>query len=96
MSELDAALAARKVHRVAIPVDLPQDPGELRANLQQRRTALDTRESSARAALARLDAEHGLPAALGELALAAWVVTHVPELPVTRALRLDHRLVRGA
>ena len=83
MSELDAALAARKVHRVAIPADLPQDPGELRANLQQRRTALDTRESSARAALARLDAEHEVPAALGEVALAAWVVTHVPELPVT-------------
>jgi V/A-type H+-transporting ATPase subunit I len=55
----------------------------LRANLQQRRTALDTREASARAALARLDAEHDVPAALGEVALAAWVVTHVPELPVT-------------
>jgi V/A-type H+-transporting ATPase subunit I len=83
MSELDAALAARKVHRVAIPADLPQDPDELRANLRQRRTALDTRESSARAALARLDAQHEVPAALGEVALAAWVVTHVPELPVT-------------
>jgi len=55
----------------------------LHANLQQRRTALDTRESSARAALARLDAEYEVPAALGEIALAAWVVTHVPELPVT-------------
>ena len=83
MGELDAALAARKVHRIALPADLPQDPGELHANLQQRRTALDTRESSARAALARLDAEHEVPAALGEIALAAWVVTHVPELPVT-------------
>jgi len=83
MGELDAALAARKVHRVALPPDLPQDPGELRANLQQRRVALDTRETSARAALARFDAEHEVPAALGEVALAAWVVTHVPELPVT-------------
>ena len=96
MSELDAALAARKVHRVAIPADLPQDPGELRTNLQQRRTALDTRESSARAALARLDAEHAVPAALGEVALAAWVVTHAPGTPGDGALRLDHRLVRGA
>jgi len=78
-----AALASRKGHRIALPPDLPQDPGELHAHLQQRRGALDTRESSARAALARLDAEHDVPAALGELALAAWVVTHVPELPVT-------------
>ena len=83
MGELDGALAARKVHRIALPPDLPQDPRELQSNLEQRRTALDTRESSARAALAKLDAEHGVPAALGEVALAAWVVTHVPELPVT-------------
>jgi V/A-type H+-transporting ATPase subunit I len=83
MSELDATLAARKVHRVAIPADLPQDPDELRANLQQRRTALEARESAARAALARLDVTHEVPAALGDIALAAWVVTHVPELPVT-------------
>jgi V/A-type H+-transporting ATPase subunit I len=55
----------------------------LHADLQQRRTALEARESSARAALARLDAEHEVPAALGEITLAAWVVTHVPELPVT-------------
>ena len=83
MGELDAALAARKVHRIALPADLPQDPRELHLNLEQRRTALDTRESSARTALAKLDAEHGVPAALGEIALAAWVVSHVPELPVT-------------
>ena len=53
------------------------------ATLATRRDALDARERAARDALAQLDATHGLPAALGELALAAWIVTHVPELPVT-------------
>jgi len=83
MAELDAAMAARKVHCIALPRDLPADPGQLQATMQQRRARLDERETAARTALARFDATHGLPAALGELALAAWVVTHVPELPVT-------------
>ena len=83
MAELDAAMAARKVHCIALPRDLPADAGQLQATMQQRRAKLDERETAARTALARLDAAHGLPAALGELALAAWVVTHVPELPVT-------------
>jgi V/A-type H+-transporting ATPase subunit I len=83
MAELDAAMAARKVHCIALPRDLPADAGQLQATMQQRRARLDERETAARTALARFDAAHGLPAALGELALAAWVVTHVPELPVT-------------
>jgi V/A-type H+/Na+-transporting ATPase subunit I len=83
VNELDAALAARKVHRIVLPADLPHEIGELHANLQQRRGALESREGIARAGLARLDAEHRIAAALGEIALAAWVVAHVPELPVT-------------
>lgn len=83
MDELDATLAARKVHRVALPADLPPTGAELPADLQRRRTAIDARTNVARAALAALDAEHGIAAALGEMALAAWVVAHVPELPVT-------------
>jgi V/A-type H+-transporting ATPase subunit I len=83
LADLDATLAARKVHRIALPAGLPQDSGELQAELQRRRSAIDTRETGARAALALLDAQHGIAAALGELALAAWVIAHVPELPVT-------------
>lgn len=83
MAELDAALAARKVHRIALPAGLPQDASELHADLQQRRATLQAREAGARSALATLDTEHAAGAALGELALAAWVVAHVPELPVT-------------
>jgi V/A-type H+-transporting ATPase subunit I len=83
MDELDTTLAARKVHRVALPADLPHTGEELVADLRRRRAAIEARTSVARAALGTLDAEHGVPAALGEMALAAWVVAHVPELPVT-------------
>ena len=83
LDELDVALAARKAHRVTLPADLPGSGEQLQADLQRRRDAIDGRTQAARVALAALDAEHGVPAALGEMALAAWVVTHVPELPVT-------------
>ncbi|HET7202264.1 MAG TPA: hypothetical protein VFI92_02740 [Steroidobacteraceae bacterium] len=83
MRELDAATSARKVHRIPLPADLPADPAALQQTLAQRRAVLEQRESKARAALARLDETHGVPRALGELALTAWLVAHVPELPVT-------------
>ncbi|HEX9207443.1 MAG TPA: hypothetical protein VF851_04345 [Steroidobacteraceae bacterium] len=83
MAELDAAMSARKAHRIALPADLPEDAAALNAALEQRRARLATREDTARTALARLHAAHGVQAALGELALAAWIVTNVPELPVT-------------
>lgn len=83
MDELDALLAARKVHRLALPAGLPQAVDELHTDLQRRRAAIDARATQARTALQALDTRHDVPAALGELALAAWVVTHVPELPVT-------------
>jgi len=83
MAELDAAMSARKAHRIALPTDLPADATALAASLDQRRARLTARENTARAALAKLDEAHRVRAALGELALAAWIVTNVPELPVT-------------
>jgi V/A-type H+/Na+-transporting ATPase subunit I len=83
MLELDAALSARKARRIALPPDLPSEPEALVASLAGRERALEGRAQHAATALARLAEQHGLPGALGELALAAWVVAHVPELPVT-------------
>jgi V/A-type H+-transporting ATPase subunit I len=80
---LDQALAARKARVIALPTDLPSDAAGLGAHLESRRQALAARERTARTALDALGERHGLAAALGELALAAWLVTHVPELPVT-------------
>ena len=80
---LDQALAARKARVIALPADLPSDAAGLGAHLESRRHALAERERTARAALDALGERHGLAAALGELTLAAWLVTHVPELPVT-------------
>ncbi len=84
MAELDAAMAARKVHRIALPAGPAAGPGRNAGKLQQRRAALDAREPGRRAQRSR----GSMPSrdcrqALAELALAAWVVTHVPELPVT-------------
>ena len=83
MRDLDATTSARKVRRIPLPDDLPADPARIQQSLDERRAALDLREQKARAALARLDQLHGVPRALGDLALTAWLVAHVPELPVT-------------
>jgi V/A-type H+-transporting ATPase subunit I len=83
LHELDAAMSARKARRITLPSDLPDEPAAVTAALAQRIPALEKRETTARAALARLDDVHGIEKALGELALAAWIVGHVPELPVT-------------
>jgi len=80
---LDQALAARKAHSIPLPEGLPADPAALAAHIERRRVDIAAREKSARAELDALAREHNLPAALGELALAAWLVTNVPDLPVT-------------
>jgi len=83
ITALDQALAARKARTIPLPDDLPADAADLGRHLAARKSALEERERSARAELDALSEQHGIPAALGELALAAWLVTHVPELPVT-------------
>jgi V/A-type H+-transporting ATPase subunit I len=83
MADLDQALAARKARTIGLPADLPADRAATSAALSQRQQALDAREESARAALEALSARHHIADTLGELSLAAWVVAHVPELPVT-------------
>ena len=80
---LDQALAARKARSVALPADLPADPADVARFLAERRDGIDERERVARDGLDTLARQHGLAEALGELALAAWLVSHVPELPVT-------------
>jgi V/A-type H+-transporting ATPase subunit I len=83
VAALDQALAARKARSIALPDDLPEDPASVAGSLEAHRAAIAAREQSARAELEAHGREHGLPSALGELALAAWLVAHVPELPVT-------------
>ena len=83
VAALDQTLTARKARTVALPDDLPADPAAIPQQLAARRTAVAARQETAQVALEALGREHGLAAALGELALAAWLVTHVPELPVT-------------
>jgi V/A-type H+-transporting ATPase subunit I len=80
---LDQALAARKARVIPLPSDLPADPAALGAHLEARKAGIVSREQAARAALDALNGQHGIAEALGELTLAAWLVTHVPELPVT-------------
>jgi len=83
VAALDRSLAARKARSVSLPTDLPATPADVTAWLASRRDSLATREESARSALAALARQHEVPQALGELSLASWLVTHVPELPVT-------------
>ena len=83
LDELDQSLTARKARIVTLPPDLPAGQDALAAALAERRSALDARDAAARQALAAIGERHGLADALGEISLAAWVVAHVPELPVT-------------
>jgi V/A-type H+/Na+-transporting ATPase subunit I len=83
MVQFDEAMSARKLRRIALPADLPRDAQHLGQCFTERREALGRRAQIARESLERLDAAHGLAAALGQLAVAAWIVAHVPELPVT-------------
>jgi V/A-type H+-transporting ATPase subunit I len=83
VAALDQALAARKARAIALPEDLPPDPLAIARHLEAKRATIAEREQAARAELEALGREHGIAAALGQLALAAWLVTHVPELPVT-------------
>jgi V/A-type H+-transporting ATPase subunit I len=83
IAALDRSLAARKARIVSLPADLPTSTVEVAAWLAARADSLARRETSALDALAALARQHEVPEALGELALASWLVSHVPELPVT-------------
>ena len=80
---LDGTLVARKARAVNLPTDLPTTPAEVKAYLAARMDSLARREASALGALEALSRQREVAQALGELALASWLVTHVPELPVT-------------
>jgi V/A-type H+-transporting ATPase subunit I len=83
IAALDQALAARKARNLVLPQDLPADADAIGRDLGERGAAIAAREQAARTELEALSRERGLAAALGQLSLAAWLVTHVPELPVT-------------
>jgi len=80
---LDRTLAARKARTVNLPADLPATRAEIAEWLAARSDRLTAREQAALGALEALARQRDVPRALGELALASWLVTHVPELPVT-------------
>jgi len=80
---LERELFARKARAVELPHDLPSDRGALASYLDAQRRAVAQRETAARGELDALSERSGIATALGQLSLAAWLVTHVPELPVT-------------
>ncbi|MGB5104440.1 MAG: hypothetical protein WBO04_14150 [Steroidobacteraceae bacterium] len=80
---LDQLLAARKARVIGVPEGMPAEPAAVGEFLAGRSRAIEEREKAARASLDAHNVEHSLADALGELALASWLVTHVPELPVT-------------
>ena len=83
IAALDQLLAARKARVVNIPAGVPEDPAAVAEFFATRRASIEEREQAARASLDTLNQQHTLADALGELALASWLVANVPELPVT-------------
>ena len=83
IAALDRSLVSRHARVIELPAGLPAGGPELAERLAERRADLDRRETAATAAIDALSVRHDLPSALGQLSLAAWLVSHVPELPVT-------------
>jgi len=82
IAALDQALAARKARTIALPADLPADPR--RSTATSRHDAAGSPSASRpHAANSRRCAAAWFAGRARQLALAAWLVTHVPELPVT-------------
>lgn len=80
---LDEYLAALKARPLELPKWLPGEPSAVRTAIDQRITAAAETGHRLEESLNRLHAAHQLPAALGQLRILDWYVTHVPELPVT-------------
>jgi V/A-type H+/Na+-transporting ATPase subunit I len=80
---LDRQMAALKARRVTLPEWLPKDIDAARAEIATRRDQLVAQRADVKARLAALDAAHGMPRAIGTMALMAWFAGHAPSLPVT-------------
>jgi len=80
---LEEHLVALKARALELPKWLPGGPSEARAAIDQRFVAAKETVDRLEESLELLHAAHQLPAALGQLELLDWYVTHVPELPVT-------------
>jgi len=80
---LEEHLVALKARALELPKWLPGGPSEARAAIDQRFIAAKETGDRLEESLEQLHAAHHLPAALGQLELLDWYVTHVPELPVT-------------
>lgn len=83
IDELDSSLGAREARILTLPAELPADSAKIPAFIETRSRSLKERERTARAALDQLGEKHRVAEATGQLALAAWLVANVPELPVT-------------
>ena len=80
---LDRQMAALKARRVILPEWLPNDIPAAREEIMTRRARLLERRAAVKAELEALDERHGLPRAIGTMALMAWFAGHAPTLPVT-------------
>ena len=80
---LDRQMAALKARRVTLPEWLPHDIENARTEITSRRDQLVAQRADVKARFAALDAEHGMPRAIGTMALMAWFAGHAPSLPVT-------------
>jgi V/A-type H+/Na+-transporting ATPase subunit I len=80
---LDRQMAALKARRVTLPEWLPRDIESALAEITTRRDQLVAQRAEVKERLAALDAAHGMPRAIGTMALMAWFAGHAPSLPVT-------------
>jgi V/A-type H+/Na+-transporting ATPase subunit I len=80
---LDRQMAALKARRVTLPEWLPRDIEKALAEITTRRDQLVAQRAEVKERLAALDAAHGMPRAIGTMALMAWFAGHAPSLPVT-------------
>lgn len=80
---VDDTMSGLKARRLVLPADLPTGRDEALATVRKRLETISRRSASLEQQLDRLSQLHALPRALGDFALIEWLVTEIPELPVT-------------
>jgi len=83
IGEADRLMAAADGRNVALPENLPPEPGAALAAIAARRAPLVAERAEIESGLADLAAQHRLAGLLGSFRFLEWLVHNVPQLPAT-------------
>ena len=83
IAALDDAMVALKARQIPVPIHLPSLRTDALHSVRERIDVIAGQRSALMSRLDELAHEHELATALGDFALIEWLVTEIPELPMT-------------